>query len=79
MKAPFWHINMSWISGGISWQALILFAGGLFLLYKSTKEIHEKVVDREHDEREVKSHRATTLTKAIVQITMINIVTMLLR
>ncbi|MBC8754912.1 TerC family protein [Kordia sp. YSTF-M3] len=74
MKAPFWHLNKSWISGGISWQALILFAGGLFLLYKSTKEIHEKVVDREHDEREVKSHRSTTLTKAIVQITMINIV-----
>ncbi|WP_046745585.1 TerC family protein [Kordia zhangzhouensis] len=74
MKAPFWYINKSWISGGISWQAVILFLGGIFLLYKSTKEIHEKVVDREHDEREVKKQRATTLTKAIVQITMINIV-----
>ena len=74
MKAPFWFINESWITGGISWQAVILFLGGIFLLYKSTKEIHEKVVDREHDEREVKNHRSTTLTKAIVQITMINIV-----
>ncbi|PTX61603.1 putative tellurium resistance membrane protein TerC [Kordia periserrulae] len=74
MKAPFWIINKSWISGGISWQAVILFLGGIFLLYKSTKEIHEKVVDREHDEREVKRQRATTLSKAILQITMINIV-----
>jgi predicted tellurium resistance membrane protein TerC len=74
MKAPFWIINKSWISGGISWQAVILFFGGIFLLYKSTKEIHEKVVDREHDEREVKKQRATTLSKAILQITMINIV-----
>ena len=74
MKAPFVYINKSWISGGISWQAVILFVGGIFLLYKSTKEIHEKVVDREHDEREVKKQRANTLTKAIIQITMINIV-----
>ena len=41
---------------------------------KSTKEIHEKVEDRGHDEREVKSARGNTLTKAIVQITVINIV-----
>ena len=74
MKAPFWLINESWITGGISWQAVILFFGGIFLLYKSTKEIHEKVVDKEHDQREVINHRSTTLTKAIIQITMINIV-----
>ena len=35
LSAPFWHLNLSWIQGGISGQALILFAGGLFLLYKS--------------------------------------------
>ncbi len=37
MKKPFWIIENDWIHGGISGQALILFAGGLFLLYKSTK------------------------------------------
>ena len=74
MEAPFWHINLPWIKGGISGQGLILFAGGLFLLYKSTSEIHEKVEDKGHDEREVKKGRSTTLTKAIVQITLINIV-----
>jgi predicted tellurium resistance membrane protein TerC len=74
MKKPFWVIDLDWIHGGISGQAVILFAGGLFLLYKSTKEIHEKVEDRGYDEREVKKARGTTLTNAIVQITVINIV-----
>ncbi|TMU56376.1 TerC family protein [Flagellimonas algicola] len=74
MKKPFWVLDESWITGGISWQALILFLGGLFLLYKSTKEIHEKIEDRGHDEREVKKSRSSSLTNAIVQITVINIV-----
>jgi predicted tellurium resistance membrane protein TerC len=74
MKKPFWVLNESWITGGISWQAIILFLGGLFLLYKSTKEIHEKVEDRGHDEREVTKSRSSSLTNAIVQITVINIV-----
>lgn len=74
MEAPFWHFNSSWIQGGISGQALILFLGGLFLLYKSTSEIHEKVEDKGHDEREVKKARATTLSKAVFQICLINIV-----
>lgn len=74
MKKPFLMIDNDWVTGGISGQALILFAGGLFLLYKSTKEIHEKVEDRGHDEREVTKARGNTLTNAIVQITVINIV-----
>ena len=74
MKKPFWVIDGDWITGGISGQSVILFAGGLFLLYKSTKEINEKVEDRGHDEREVTKARGNTLTKAIIQITVINIV-----
>ncbi|NKI32213.1 TerC family protein [Croceivirga thetidis] len=74
LKKPFLVLNESWIHGGISWQALILFLGGLFLLYKSTKEIHEKIEDKGHDEREVKKGRSSSLTNAIVQITIINIV-----
>jgi predicted tellurium resistance membrane protein TerC len=74
MKKPFWILDSEWVSGGISGQGLILFAGGLFLLYKSTSEIHEKVEDKGHDEREVKSHRSASLMNAIVQITVINLV-----
>jgi predicted tellurium resistance membrane protein TerC len=74
MEAPFWHINLPGVKAGVSGQGLILFAGGLFLLYKSTSEIHEKVEDKGHDERKVTKGRATTLTKAVIQICLINIV-----
>ncbi|WP_437395536.1 TerC family protein [Flagellimonas lutimaris] len=74
MKKPFLVFHESWLTGGISWQALILFAGGLFLLYKSTREIHEKIEDRGHDEREVEKSRSSSLMNAILQITVINIV-----
>lgn len=74
MEAPFWHVNLSWLSVGVSGQSLILFLGGLFLLYKSVSEIHEKVEDKGHDEREVRKSRSNSLFKAVVQITMINIV-----
>lgn len=74
MKKPFWVFDSDWITGGISGQGIILFLGGLFLLYKSTKEIHEKVEDKGHDEREVKKARSTSLVNAILQITVINIV-----
>lgn len=74
MEAPFWHINTSWLKAGVSGQGLILIAGGIFLIYKSTTEIHEKVEDKGHDEREVAKGRKTTLSRAIVQICLINIV-----
>lgn len=74
METAFWRVDTSWITGGISGQALILFAGGLFLLYKSTREIHEKVENRGHDQRQVTQSRSSSLLNAIVQITVINIV-----
>ncbi len=74
LKKPFWIFDQSWIHGAVSGQALILFAGGLFLLYKATKEIHEKVEDRGHDEREIKKSQSASLGQAILQITVINIV-----
>lgn len=74
LKEAFWTFEESWIRGGISGQALILFGGGLFLLYKSTKEIHEKVEDRGHDERALKKSQSSSLWNAIMQIMVINIV-----
>lgn len=74
LNAPFWHINLPWLQGGISGQSVILFAGGLFLIYKSTKEIHEKVEEPDHDKDEVEKQSSSSLSSAIVQITLINIV-----
>ena len=74
LNAPFWHFNLPWIEAGISGQAVILFAGGLFLIYKSTKEIHEKVEEPEHDKEEVEKQSSASLSNAIIQIMLINIV-----
>lgn len=73
MEAPFWHINLPWIQAGVSGQALILFGGGLFLLYKSVHEIHEKVEINE-EAQEVEKKSGGKLSQAIMQITLINVV-----
>ncbi|MBQ4819135.1 TerC family protein [Aquimarina sp. MMG016] len=74
MEAPFWHISLPWIEGGISGQALILFGGGIFLLYKSVHEIHEKVDEKGEEEKEIQAKSSSSLSNAIVQITLINVV-----
>ena len=74
MKAPFWHIDLPWIKAGVTGQSLIMLGGGLFLLYKSTQEIHHKVEGNTEEELKGKPKKGYTLTQAIVQITLINIV-----
>jgi predicted tellurium resistance membrane protein TerC len=73
-KKPFLMLDTDWISGSLSTQSALLFAGGLFLLYKGTKELREKVEDRRHDEREVKRESGATFSKALVQVLVINMV-----
>lgn len=43
MKKPWFSVDWGWFSAEFNGQALILLLGGVFLIYKSTKEIHEKV------------------------------------
>jgi predicted tellurium resistance membrane protein TerC len=74
LKTPFYYIHWSWLDTGISWQAIILLFGGLFLLFKSTSEIHEKVELPEHDEDSIKAKNITTLSKAILQIVIIDFI-----
>lgn len=74
LSVPFGYINNSWLTVAISWQAIILFAGGIFLLWKSVHEIHEKVDEAGVEEQEIKDNSSSSLTKAIVQIAVINII-----
>ena len=46
MKEPWFHIDFSWFSAGVTGQSVILLLGGLFLIYKSTNEIREKVEEK---------------------------------
>ena len=50
MKTTLFSVDWSWFSADFNGQALILLAGGIFLIYKSTKEIHEKVAHVQVDE-----------------------------
>ena len=74
LKEPFYTIDASWIHIAISGQAVILFAGGLFLIYKSTYEIHEKTELPKHDEKELKGKKIKSLPQAIVQILIIDFI-----
>jgi predicted tellurium resistance membrane protein TerC len=56
----------------ISGRDLVLVLGGLFLLAKSTSEIHEKMEGESHEAGSTKI--ATTLSKTIVQIVLLDIV-----
>ncbi|WP_373055783.1 TerC family protein [Zunongwangia sp. H14] len=60
------------ISGfDLSWRDLILIAGGIFLLIKSTLEIHHKIEGQE-EEKEVK--QVNSFGYAILQIVMLDII-----
>lgn len=75
MKAPLFTVDFMGIHGGLTGQGLILLAGGIFLLYKATKEIHHKLegMEEETDPKLGGSGKAA-LKNAIIQIALINIV-----
>jgi len=74
LKTPFYVLETGWLHIAVSWQAIILFSGGLFLIYKSTSEIHEKVEAPNHDENELKGKTINSLSQAIVQIILIDFI-----
>ncbi|MEO7989013.1 MAG: TerC family protein [Chryseolinea sp.] len=56
----------------LSYRDLILLAGGLFLVGKSTTEIHHKVEGRKDDDKERK--KALTVRGAIIQIIFLDLI-----
>jgi predicted tellurium resistance membrane protein TerC len=56
---------------GFSGRDIILFAGGLFLLYKATHEIHTSL---EGDEGEASARVRAKLAAVVTQITLLNLV-----
>ena len=65
-------IDRSWFNSQITLQSLILLVGGLFLLYKSTHEIYQKVetVEALQDDLPPQS----SVFKALIQIVLIDLV-----
>ena len=55
----------------VSWRDVILIAGGLFLLVKATREIHQEI---EHEEKTLGRAVADTFAAIIAQIVVIDMV-----
>lgn len=71
LNNPFFTLNTKFLDVAISGQSLIVFFGGLFLLYKSVTEIHEKMEGAEYEKKDKDSSK---ITQAIIQIAVLNLV-----
>ena len=76
LKDPLFSIDWGWFSAHFNGQALILLSGGIFLLYKSTKEIHAKVNHIEHvtESDAPKANQHASLGGVITQILLIDLI-----
>lgn len=74
LSKPFTHIDAGWFKAALTGQSLILFGGGLFLLYKATSEIHHKLEGSEHEETAGSTKSQTTISSVVTQIAITNIV-----
>ncbi|WP_420151551.1 TerC family protein [Spirosoma sp.] len=74
LSKPFTHIDAGWFRAAFTGQSLILFGGGLFLLYKATSEIHHKLESGPHEEMGETTKGKTTISSVVTQIAITNIV-----
>jgi predicted tellurium resistance membrane protein TerC len=83
LTAPVFDLGISGAAGphgepgfetAFSWRDLILIAGGLFLVWKATKEIHHNVQPGEEDDVFDTSPVALGFTAAVIQIVLLDIV-----
>lgn len=71
LKKSIYDFDWGFLSGHVTGQSLIIFGGGLFLLYKSVTEIHHKLEGAEDGET---GKASNSLSAAIIQIALLNIV-----
>ena len=71
LTKPWFEIHVASFEWAVSGRDLILLVGGLFLLAKSTHEIHDKL---EGEDGEVTNRLAPTFRSVIIQILLLDIV-----
>ncbi|MCY4561481.1 MAG: TerC family protein [Flavobacteriaceae bacterium] len=74
MQEGFFAVDSDYFSTNISIKSLILFLGGLFLIYKGTKEIYSKVEGHNHQHETKSSAIKSAFSKALVQVVLIDMV-----
>lgn len=67
-------LSVPFVDHALSGRDIILLVGGLFLIYKATKEIREKTVHEESELRLDDKARVPTMRSVITQIILIDIV-----
>lgn len=72
LTKPIFTFDTDWLDGSISGQSIIIFVGGLFLLYKSVTEIHHKLEGAEESAKGGKSGKS--FIGVIIQIIALDIV-----
>jgi predicted tellurium resistance membrane protein TerC len=66
-------IPENWFGKGFDLASLVMLFGGLFLIYKSVREIHHKL-EGEDPNMDLSSQKQLTLGKAIIQIMLVDAV-----
>jgi predicted tellurium resistance membrane protein TerC len=74
LSEPFTSFDTGWFSGAITGQSLILFLGGLFLLYKSTNEIHHKLEGAEPSPTAAGTTAKAAMGAVLIQIILVDAV-----
>lgn len=71
LKKPLFTLDFIGVNFDVSIRDLILMAGGIFLIAKSTTEMHQKIEGIEHHYKEKTSNK---ITGAILQIVLLDII-----
>lgn len=66
-------IPESWFGKGFDLASIVMLAGGLFLIYKSVKEIHNKLEGEDPNET-MKGQKGISFSQAVAQIMLIDAV-----
>ncbi len=75
LTKPLFSVSSEWFSMTINGQSIIIFLGGMFLLYKSVTEIHHKLEAHREDKGEKKKHsKSTHIAWIIAQIVLLDLV-----
>jgi len=74
MQTTLFQVSTTVLQVAVNGQSLILIAGGLFLLYKSTKEIHEKIDHAGEKSAKAQNKASNTIGKILIQIILIDAV-----
>jgi predicted tellurium resistance membrane protein TerC len=67
-------ISVPWVDHALSGRDIILLLGGLFLIYKATKEIREKTIGEESELQQGERSRQPSMKSVVSQIVLIDIV-----